>query len=174
MFFLHKPSSLSNSYPPLQINGNDLHFSVSPSSNTYRSPYSLNPFLGLITSHPFCSKSRKILGFIFCHFYKHSSPETIIRLYISLVRPILEYCSPVWSPSSPSQILKLESIHAILHHQTSIQVPPPPQPLNLHLFSGELTSKHPVHYLPQLTDLLPTPSSQILSLSHLPHPFLSP
>ena len=24
MFFLHKPSSLFNSYPPLQINGNDL------------------------------------------------------------------------------------------------------------------------------------------------------
>ena len=93
MFFSHKPSSLSNSYPPLQINGNDLQCVTEES-------YSPNLFLGFVTSHPFCSKSPKILGLIFRHFYKHSSPETIIWLHTFLVRPILEYCSPVWSPSS--------------------------------------------------------------------------
>ena len=104
-----KPSSLSNSYPPLQINGNDLHCVTE------------FWYLGVIltqslswTRHisSICSKSQKILGLVFRHFYRHSSPETIIRLYTSLVRPILEYCSPVWSPSSSSQTIKLEFIQS--------------------------------------------------------------
>ena len=57
-----------------------------------------------------CSKARKLLGFIFRHFYSHSSPSTLIKLYISLVRLHLEYCSLIWDPSSPTLIRSLESV----------------------------------------------------------------
>ena len=58
-----------------------------------------------------CRKARKILGLIFRHFYPHSSPSTILRLYTSLVRPHLEYSSTVWDPSSSSQLSRrLESV----------------------------------------------------------------
>ena len=59
-----------------------------------------------------CKKSRKVLGLIFRHFYRFSSSSSIIRLYFSLVRPILEYCSPVWSPSSSALSYKLESVQS--------------------------------------------------------------
>ena len=57
-----------------------------------------------------CSKARKLLGLIFRHFYSHSSPSTLIKLYISLIRPHLEYCSLIWDPSSPTLIRSLESV----------------------------------------------------------------
>ena len=57
-----------------------------------------------------CNKSRKILSLLFRHFSPHSSLSTIIRLYLSLVRPILEYCSIIWDPSSSTLSHSLESI----------------------------------------------------------------
>ena len=33
--------------------------------------------------------------------FHNSSTSTVIRLYITLVRPILEYCAVIWDPSSP-------------------------------------------------------------------------
>ena len=57
-------------------------------------------------------KDRKVLGIIYRHFYKFSTPATILRLYISLVWPILEYCAPVWSPSSTSFTHSLESVES--------------------------------------------------------------
>ena len=57
-----------------------------------------------------CNKSRKILGLLFRHFSPHSSPSTLIRLYISLVRPILEYGSIIWVPSSPTLSHSLDSV----------------------------------------------------------------
>ena len=58
------------------------------------------------------NKSRKILCLIFRHFSPHSSPSTIIRLYIynSLVHPILEYGTIIWDPSSSTLSHSLESI----------------------------------------------------------------
>ena len=44
-----------------------------------------------------CNKARKILGLIYRKFYNASS-NTLLQLYISSVRPHLEYASPVWSP----------------------------------------------------------------------------
>ena len=57
-----------------------------------------------------CNKSRKILGLLFRHFSPHSSPSTLIRLYISLVRPILEYGSIIWDPSYPTLSHSLDSV----------------------------------------------------------------
>ena len=87
-----------------------------------------------------CLKSRKILGLLFRHFSPHSSPSTIIKLYLSLVRPILEYGSIIWDPSSlPSLnpltlsntlLLKLLPNSALrsflLYYPPSIFLPLPP------------------------------------------------
>ena len=37
-------------------------------------------------------------------------PEILIKAFITYVRPLLEYCSPIWSPSSVGYINKLESV----------------------------------------------------------------
>ena len=57
-----------------------------------------------------CNKSHKILGLLLQHFSPHTSPSTLIRFYISLIRPILEYSSIIWDPSSPILSHSLDSV----------------------------------------------------------------
>ena len=45
-----------------------------------------------------CSKARKVLGLLHRRFYKYASKDTFVQLCLSLVRPHLEYASPVWNP----------------------------------------------------------------------------
>ena len=51
-----------------------------------------------ITIQTICAKARKILGLLYRRFYKNTSNKALLQLYISLVRPHLEYASPVWNP----------------------------------------------------------------------------
>ena len=44
-----------------------------------------------------CSKPRKILGLLYQRFYNNASKDTLLHLYLSLVKPHLEYTSPVWN-----------------------------------------------------------------------------
>ena len=46
-----------------------------------------------------CNKARRLLGLLYRRFYQQSEPETLLKLYMSLVRPHLEYASQVWSPT---------------------------------------------------------------------------
>ena len=55
-------------------------------------------------------KARKVLGLIYRNFYRHSSTETILHLYVTLVRPILEYASSIWDPPSPTVSSQLEAV----------------------------------------------------------------
>ena len=57
-----------------------------------------------------CSKARKVLGLLFRRYYQFSSSETIRQLYISLVRPHLEYACHVWAPHTSKDINSLESV----------------------------------------------------------------
>ena len=56
------------------------------------------------------AKSRRLVGLLYRQFYKWSSPATLSRLYVSLVRPLLEYTSPAWSPYIIKDINSLESV----------------------------------------------------------------
>ena len=47
---------------------------------------------------------------MFRRFCLNSSTSTFIRFYITLIRPILEYCAVIWDPSSPSLSHSLESV----------------------------------------------------------------
>ena len=82
------------------------------------------------------SKSHKVLGLIFRLFYRFSSPNTILHLYSSLVRPILEYCSPVWFPISVSTSNSLESIQSFALKIASKFHSPASSPLTLPSFSS--------------------------------------
>ena len=59
------------------------------------------------------SKARKVVGLIYRQFYSMSSTPSLLQLYISLVRPHLEYASPVWDPFLVKDIQKLESVQKL-------------------------------------------------------------
>ena len=100
IFFSHKSFSRS----PIEHVSSFFYLGIILSSSLSWSPH--------ISS--VCLKSRKILGLLFRHFSPHSSPSTLIKLYLSLVRPILEYGSIIWDPSSPTVSQSLDSVHTLL------------------------------------------------------------
>ena len=55
------------------------------------------------------SKANKTLGFLRRNM-KHCSQKVKILTYTSLVRPVLEYSSPVWDPYKQNQINQIEQI----------------------------------------------------------------
>ena len=56
-----------------------------------------------------CSKAKKLLGHIYRQFYYNSS-SVLIKLYLTLILPILVYSSSVWDPYSIPNINKLEKV----------------------------------------------------------------
>ena len=96
------------------------HINPNPSISLYGSPLEVTPtfkYLGLLitsdlswTTHinNICSKARRILGLVYRRFYGHSDVATLRQLYVSLVRPHLEYAAPVWSPYLQKDIAMLE------------------------------------------------------------------
>ena len=54
-------------------------------------------------------KANKMLGLV-KRTIKHRSPDLMVRLYKSLVRPHLQYCSPAWSPHNRKDKLLLEKV----------------------------------------------------------------
>ena len=107
MLLSFKPSSFFSTFPSLYLNGSPLelvssfkYLGVLISSNLSWSPHILS----------ICRKSRQLIGILYRLFYRHSSPSSLFKLYSTLVRPHLEYCSSVWNPSSSASISKLENI----------------------------------------------------------------
>ena len=107
MFFSHKSSSNFDCFPPLSISHTPIDL-----VSSYR-------YLGVLLSSSLswaphiaatCSKARKVLGLMFRHFCRNSSASTLIKLYKTLVHPILEYCSVIWDPSSLSLSHSLEAV----------------------------------------------------------------
>ena len=45
-----------------------------------------------------CSKARRLVGLLFRQFYHYAEPSTIKTLYLTLIRPNLEYACTVWDP----------------------------------------------------------------------------
>ena len=76
-----------------------------------------------------CSKARRMVGLICRHFYADCSSDTLLKLYLSLVRPRLEYACPMWSPHIVTLIAQIELV----------------QKLALKIVSGEWNTGYPVH-----------------------------
>lgn len=56
------------------------------------------------------SKSLRTLGSITRYSKELCDPKIFFFLYITLVRPILEYCTPVWSPINKSLVDRIEKV----------------------------------------------------------------
>ena len=54
-------------------------------------------------------KVRKNTAWVLRVLYARS-PEVMLTLYKSMVRSLLEYCSPLWNPTKISDIQELESV----------------------------------------------------------------
>ena len=57
-----------------------------------------------------CSKARKILGLLYRRYYQYSDSRSLLKLYISLVCPHLDYAAQVWDPHLQKDIKSLESL----------------------------------------------------------------
>ena len=57
-----------------------------------------------------CSKARKILGLLYRRYYQYSDSRTLCQLYLSLVRPHLDYATQVWDPHLQRDINSLECL----------------------------------------------------------------
>ena len=57
-----------------------------------------------------CATARKLLGLLYRRYYKHACEETLRQLYISIVRPHLEYAAPVWDPHLQKDCDILENV----------------------------------------------------------------
>ena len=97
IYFSFKHQSSFDSLPSLKL-GN------TPISRVYSYKY-----LGLIFTctlswlvhiNQAISKAKRLLGLIYRQFYHYSSSSTLLSLYITIVRPILEYGSTIWDPLS--------------------------------------------------------------------------
>ena len=55
-------------------------------------------------------KAKRLLGLIYRQFYKNSSTNTLLSLYLTIVCPVLEYGSPIWDLPSLSLSSTLESV----------------------------------------------------------------
>ena len=47
-------------------------------------------------------RAKHIIGLLYRQFYSLSSSKTLLSLYTTIVRPILEYGSAIWDPPSAS------------------------------------------------------------------------
>ena len=76
-------------------------------------------YLGLLLTDNFswsqhisscCSKARQVLGLLYRRFYSFSNQETLKQLYLSLVRPHIEYGCQVWDPHLAKDKKALEDV----------------------------------------------------------------
>ena len=66
---------------------------------------SLSTHIERVTKH-----ATQQAGIIFRKFYAHSHPDTLKQLYLSFVRPHLEYAAQVWDPYHTTHINALEKV----------------------------------------------------------------
>ena len=57
-----------------------------------------------------CAKARQILGLLYRRFYSCTSSDALKQLYLSLVRPHLEYACQIWDPHLVKDKKSLEGV----------------------------------------------------------------
>ena len=66
-------------------------------------------------------RASKHLGIVYRTFYSHASSAAFLQLYISFVRPFLEYAAPVWDPHHSTLIDKIEKVQRFALRMASKQ-----------------------------------------------------
>ena len=57
-----------------------------------------------------CNKTRKLIGLLYRRFYRNSNLCTLLKLYLSFIRPHLEYSSAVWNPHLKGEVEMIEKV----------------------------------------------------------------
>ena len=57
--------------------------------------------------------ARRTIGLLYHHFYLNSNSTSLQKLYLTLVRPLLEYACQVWHPHLVRDIAKLERVQKL-------------------------------------------------------------
>ena len=57
-----------------------------------------------------CAKARKLVGMLYRQFYQDADTSTLLQLYVSNIRPHLEYMCQAWDPYLKKDIEMLESV----------------------------------------------------------------
>ena len=60
-----------------------------------------------------CNKAKRMLGILYRQFSSNSNETALIRLYLTLVRPLLEYGAEVWHPHLIKDTLALENVQKL-------------------------------------------------------------
>ena len=60
-----------------------------------------------------CNKAKRMLGILYRQFSSNSNEAALIRLYLTLVRPLLEYGAEVWHPHFIKDTLALENVQKL-------------------------------------------------------------
>ena len=61
-----------------------------------------------------CTRARRTIGLLYCHFYLNSNSTSLQKLYLTLVQPLLEYGCQVWHPHLVRDIAKLERVQKLV------------------------------------------------------------
>ena len=57
-----------------------------------------------------CKKARQKIGILYRKYYQFATPPTMLKLYLSCIRPDLEYAIPAWDPHQQGLINSLEAV----------------------------------------------------------------
>ena len=60
-----------------------------------------------------CHKARQKVGILYRKSYKNANKDMMLKLYLSCIRPDLEYAAPVWSPHLKGQMEDVESVQKL-------------------------------------------------------------
>ena len=111
MFLFYRRSIFIDLLPPLCLSGSPLelvtefkYLGVTLSSSLSWSSHISN----------ICAKARKLLSLLYRQFYFYSDTSTLLHLYISLIRPHLEYCSFLFDSHSSHLSSKIEKVQYFL------------------------------------------------------------
>ena len=108
-------------------------------------------------------ETRKLIGMLYRSLYQHFSPKTLLKLYLTKIKPHLEYASPVWDPFRKGEIEELENVQKFA--------------LRMCLKSwdmdySELLEKSHIWYLRSAVDTLEQACDTSLRLLRIKHTFL--
>ena len=94
-------------HSPLSVNNNSLE---RVTSYKYLGVWLTSTLNWSIQVSEVCSRARRQIGFIYRKFYGHANSSTLLQLYLTYVRPLLEYAAPVWDPHHQGLIDSLERV----------------------------------------------------------------
>ncbi len=56
-----------------------------------------------------CCKAKRMVGFLY-HQFRHANPHSLIRLYKTIILPILGYGASIWDPYHSTYVRKLDRV----------------------------------------------------------------